>query len=121
MRVIATRTLRDYWRRYADAEGPLKAWMADAERASWKTTHAIKADYASASILSTDRVVFNIKGNTYRLIVSVSYAFGAVYVKWFGTHAEYNKINALTVDQPPSRPKLNEERTEPQVNNKENL
>lgn len=120
MRVIATRTVRECWQRYADAEGPLKAWMADAERASWKTTHAIKADYASASILSTDRVVFNIKGNTYRLIVSISYVFGAVYVKWFGTHAEYDKINALTVGQP-QRPKPNEGRPKPRVNHEEEL
>ena len=100
MRVLTASTLRGYWTRHADAEGPLKAWLADAERASWKSPHDVKADYANASILSDDRVVFNIKGNAYRLVVAVSYAHQVVLVKFFGTHAEYDKIDALTVGLP---------------------
>ena len=82
MRVFTPSTLRGHWTRYADAEEPLKAWLALAERASWQSPHDIKADYASASILSHDRVVFNVKGNTYRLVVAVSYAKQVVLVKF---------------------------------------
>jgi mRNA interferase HigB len=108
MRVIAVKALREYWTRYADAEGPLKAWFASTERAIWNTPHDIKAEYAAASILSTDRVVFNIKGNHYRLIVAVAYDAKIVFVKWFGTHAEYDRINALTVGLPQTKPKAAE-------------
>lgn len=110
MRVFTPSTLRGHWTRYADAEEPLKAWLALAERASWQSPHDIKADYASASILSHDRVVFNVKGNTYRLVVAVSYAKQVVLVKFFGTHAEYDKIDALAVGLPqPRTEKVDEE------------
>ncbi len=110
MRVFTPSTLRGHWTRYADAEEPLKAWLAFAERAVWMSPQAIKADFPNASILSTDRVVFNIKGNTYRLVVAVSYVHQVMLVKFFGTHAEYDKIDALTVGLP--QPKSRTEKVE---------
>lgn len=73
VRVISTPPLREFWERHAAAEQPLKAWLADAQRASWQTPHDVKDDYANASIIGNERVVFNIKGNHYRLITAVSY------------------------------------------------
>lgn len=119
MRVYTPSTLRAHWKRYADAEGPLRAWLADAEKTSWRSPQDIKADYASASILSSDRVVFNVKGNTYRLVVVVSYAHQVVLVKFFGTHAEYDKIDALTVGIPP--PKSGMEQAKPKAEEEKDL
>ena len=97
MRVIARAPLRDFWTSHADAEDPLKAWLADAEKAQWQSPNDITANYASASILGDSRVCFNIKGNRYRLIVKVIYKAHVVYVKFIGTHADYDKINAEEV------------------------
>lgn len=99
MRVIAKRTLREFWqdRRYADSEEPLKAWHAEALKATWRTPQAIKAQYQSASILRGGRVVFNIAGNKYRLVISIDYARQVCFIKFVGTHAQYESINAVTV------------------------
>ena|SRR5579859_7355593 len=97
MRIIALRTLREFWTDHSGAEAALRAWHADARHADWKTPEDIKATYANASILGNNRVVFNIRGNTYRLIVAVNYAFGIVYVRFVGTHAEYDRVNAETI------------------------
>lgn len=97
MRVIAISTLRSFWTRHPDAETPLRAWLAEAVAAQWSQPAEIKAQYASASVLKNRRVVFNIKGNDYRLIVSVAYRFQALYVKFVGTHAEYDAIDAETI------------------------
>ena len=97
MRVFSQSTLRDFWAGHADAEQPLKAWYAEAERASWASPQDIKNRYRSADILPGDRVVFNIKGNSYRLIVSINYAFKAVYIRFVGTHAEYDAVDAKKV------------------------
>lgn len=101
--MIAFKTLRAFWKDHADAEEPLKAWLADAERSSWRTPHELKIDYGNASIISDDRVVFNIKGNSYRLIVAVSYAHQIMLIKFVGTHAEYDQIDARTVGAPASK------------------
>ena len=98
MRVIAVSTLRAFWARHADAEQPLKAWFEEASKAAWTQPSDIKAHYRSASVLKNRRVVFNIKGNDYRLIVSVAYRLQVVYVKFIGTHAEYDAIDAETVE-----------------------
>jgi mRNA interferase HigB len=98
MKVIAIKILRDYWGRHPDAEQPLKAWFDEAKKATWATPADIKAQYRSASVLKHRRVVFNIKGNDYRLVVAVAYRFGAVYVKFIGTHEEYDGIDAETVE-----------------------
>ncbi|WP_273392133.1 type II toxin-antitoxin system HigB family toxin [Actinobacillus porcinus] len=99
MRIISTAKIIEYYNKHPDAEQPLKAWVAEVRKANWQDTHDIKAQYASASFLSNRRVVFNIKGNDHRLIVAVAYKLGAVYIKFIGTHAEYDKINAETVEQ----------------------
>ena len=91
-------TLRAFWERYPDAEQPLKAWCEEADSASWSQPADIKAQYSSASVLKNRRVVFNIKGNDYRLVVSVAYLYQAVYVKFIGTHKEYDTIDPETVD-----------------------
>ncbi len=99
MRIISTAKIIEYYSKHPDTEQPLKAWVAEVKKANWRDTHDIKAQYASASFLSNRRVVFNIKGNDHRLIVAVAYRLGAVYIKFIGTHAEYDKINAETVEQ----------------------
>ena len=98
MRVIAVSTLRDFWHRYPDAEQSLKAWHEEATHATWTQPADIKAQYRSASVLKNRRVVFNIKGNDYRLIVAVAYKQQVVYVKFVGTHREYDAVDAETVD-----------------------
>lgn len=97
VRIIALRTLREFWTAHADAEEALRAWYADARQAEWKTPGDIRAVYANARILSNNRVVFNIRGNTYRLIVAINYGYRTVYVRFVGTHAEYDKVDAETI------------------------
>jgi mRNA interferase HigB len=97
MRVISRKTLRDFWKKHADTEQPLKAWFHETKAARWKSFTAIKARYRSADALPGSRVVFNIKGNTYRLIVRIHYNTGIVFIRFLGTHAEYDKIDATTV------------------------
>jgi mRNA interferase HigB len=101
MRVIALSTLRNFWELLAHrkAEQPLRAWYFEAMAATWLNPAELKAQFQSASILKAGRVVFNIKGNDYRLITSISYKQQAIFVKFVGTHVEYDKVNAETVDQ----------------------
>lgn len=98
MRIIAKKTLLTFIERHAEAEQALLAWHAEAAQAIWTRPQDIKDQYASASFVGKNRVVFNIKGNTYRVIVAIAYRIGVVYVKFVGTHAEYDKIDATTVD-----------------------
>ena len=98
MRVISIKKIKDYYEGTQGSEQALKSWLDEARKADWKTPEDIKDRYSHASILSNNRVVFNIKGNDYRLVVAVAYQFGAVYVKFIGTHAEYDKIDAKTVE-----------------------
>jgi mRNA interferase HigB len=98
MRVLTRKSLKKFWEsepRYLDAKGPLEAWLAEAEAATWKDPADIKDKYKHASILKGGRVVFNIKGNDYRLIVQINYEFGAIYVKWIGTHKDYDDIEDI--------------------------
>lgn len=97
MRVIALPILRDFWGVHQDAEQPLKAWYAEALKATWQNPAEIKVQYKSASILKYKRVVFNIKGNDYRLVVAISFKLQLVFVKFIGTHMEYDAIDAETV------------------------
>ena len=96
--MIAVSTLRVFWERHPDAEQPLKAWYAEATSAVWTQPAEIKAQYRSASVLKNRRVVFNIKGNHYRLIVAIAYKLQIVYVKFVGTHQEYDAVDAETVE-----------------------
>lgn len=97
MRVFSLSTLPTFWEAHADKEQALRAWFAEAERADWAGPQDIKARYRSADFLAGDRVVFNIKGNSYRLIVIIKYQFKAVYARFVGTHAEYDEIDAEQV------------------------
>jgi len=94
VRIIALKTLKLFWEKHPDAESPLRAWYTEAKKAAWKSPQDIKTEYRTASILGNNRVVFNIKGNTYRLVVAVRYDFQLVYIRFLGTHAEYDKIDA---------------------------
>lgn len=99
MRIISRKTLVDFWEQpsFKGAEQPLKAWYNEAKHATWKTPQDIKAKYGSASFLGNNRVVFNIHGNTYRLVVAVKYEFSIIYIRFVGTHSEYDKIDAATI------------------------
>ncbi len=97
MRVISKKILREFWGRFPDAEGALRAWHAEAEVASWKEPAAVKAQYRNASILKGSRVVFNICGNKYRLVAKINYAHSVVYIRFVGTHEEYDAIDAGVV------------------------
>lgn len=97
MRIIAKRTLRQFWLIHADAKGPLEAWHAEARRAAWTTPQQVKRIFGSASILKNGRVVFNIAGNKYRLVVAIDYGRGACFVKFIGNHAQYDAIDAETI------------------------
>jgi mRNA interferase HigB len=97
VRIIAKRALREFWHRVPEAQQPLSAWYADVSKADWSSPAAIKRRYASASILRNSRVVFNIAGNRYRLVVRINYAYRVVYVRFVGTHADYDRIDAETV------------------------
>ena len=97
MRVIARKVLHDFSASHADVSEALNAWWSEARHADWKTPQDIKQQYASASIIADNRVVFNIKGNNYRLIVKIHYNTAIVYIRFIGTHNEYNQINAEEV------------------------
>jgi len=97
MRIISRGTLRDFWATHADAGQSLRAWFYEASDARWTTPAAIKQAYPSADILSDKRTVFNIKGNHYRLIVKIHYNTGIVFIRFIGTHAEYDKIDATRI------------------------
>ena len=97
MRVIARKTLKEYGERVPAAKGSLEAWFAEAKVADWKTPHDVKAKYGTASILKGGRVVFNIGGNNYRLVVWVNYEFAVISIRFIGTHEGYDRIDAETI------------------------
>ena len=97
MTIIAKKILRDFWEIHPDSGQQLKAWYQETSKAEWTTPNEIKKEYPSASFLADNRVVFNIKGNTYRLIVKISYDYQMAWIRFIGTHAEYDKINAKTI------------------------
>lgn len=94
MRIIKKQTLQNFWGKYPGAEQALMAWYQEARHANWEKPEDIKDKYGSASILADNRVVFNICGNKYRLIVKIMYKLGCIYIRFIGTHTEYEKINA---------------------------
>ena len=97
MRIIAVQTLRHYMKVYPKAEQSLLAWNQEVEVASWESPNALKIHYRNASVVSQKRVVFNIPGNHYRLIVDIEYRLKIVFIVWFGPHIEYDKIDARTI------------------------
>jgi len=99
MRILAKRTLREFWEQaeFSDAQGQLEAWHEEVSKADWSTPQELKAQFRSASILQDSRAVFNIKGNDYRLIVKINYPYRMVYVRFVGTHKMYDQVNAVTI------------------------
>jgi mRNA interferase HigB len=97
MRIISKRTLRTFWQEHKDAEGALRAWHADVEGKTWATPMEVKADYPRASIVANNRVVFNIVGGNYRLVVAIKYEFGLIYIRFVGKHSDYDNIDATTI------------------------
>ncbi|MEO6583314.1 MAG: type II toxin-antitoxin system HigB family toxin [Ferruginibacter sp.] len=96
MRIIAKKRLRAFWGKHNDCEQQLKAWFLEASKAKWTTPNEIKTEYPSASIVGKNRIVFNIKGNSYRLIVKINFDYQVVWIRFIGTHSEYDKVNAKT-------------------------
>jgi mRNA interferase HigB len=97
MRVISVKALREYWNANPSTEQQLKTWYHETKRAEWKRPDDIKQRYPSASILADNRVVFNIKGNQYRLVVKINYNKSIVYIRFIGTHAEYDQIDVVKI------------------------
>ena len=98
MRIFNNSAIELYAKTYAPARDSLRSWYAEAIEAVWTTPEQLKAQFPNASIIANNRVVFDIAGNRYRLIVSMNYKFQSAYVKFFGTHSEYDRIDAASVD-----------------------
>lgn len=104
MRIIARRTLRDFVDSLAGrkdqpaVKAALDVWFHEVKRARWKATPDVKRSYATASVVTSERVVFNIKGNAYRLITAVDFEKGIVWIKWIGTHKDYDRIDAAEIE-----------------------
>lgn len=94
MRVIAKKILREFWEKHSDCEQQLKSWYQEADKGTWKSLNELKSEYPSASVLEDNRVCFNIKGNNYRLIVKINFNYQMMWIRFIGTHVEYDKINA---------------------------
>jgi len=100
MRIIAKRTLREFWEaspKYADARASLEAWHKEVAEADWENPQQVKSQFRHASILKDSRVVFNIKGNNYRLVTKINYPYRVVYVRFVGTHKQYDEIDVETI------------------------
>ena len=96
-RIIAKSTLRDFWDKYSDSEQYLKTWYETAKNSNWTSPNEIKRTHANASILKDNRVVFNIKGNSYRLVVKFNYIKQWAFIRFVGTHSDYDNIDANTI------------------------
>ena len=97
MHVISRPKLIEFWKKHLDSETPLKLWFKKVEQAKWKNINDLKRDYPSADYVGDNRVVFDIKGNRYRIIAIIFFDGQKVYIRFIGTHAEYSKVNAKTV------------------------
>lgn len=97
MRIIAVNTLKQFWEKHPLAEQSILAWYEEAEKAEWNNPNELKSHYRNASVLNDKRVVFNIHGNSFRLIVDIEYRLKIVFIVWFGTHKEYDKIDSKTI------------------------
>lgn len=97
MRIISRKTLKAFWEQHPDAKTNIEAWLEDAKKVIWKTPNDIKNVYRNASIVANNRVVFNIKGNDYRLVVAINYDCAIVYIRFIGTHKEYDQIDVTRI------------------------
>jgi mRNA-degrading endonuclease HigB of HigAB toxin-antitoxin module len=98
MRIISKRTLKQFWQQYPQAEQPLKAWFDEAEMALWDNPNELKLYYRTASIITNKRVVFNIHGNDFRLVVDIECRLKIIFIVWIGTHGAYDKIDVTNVN-----------------------
>ncbi|MCC5930010.1 MAG: type II toxin-antitoxin system HigB family toxin [Cyclobacteriaceae bacterium] len=96
-RILAKSTLREFWENYPDSEMYLKTWYENAMNANWKTPNDVKNSYANASILKDNRIVFNVRGNSYRLVVKFNFEHELAFIRFIGTHSDYDKIDANTI------------------------
>jgi len=94
LRVISIKILREFWEIHSECQQQLKSWFQETSKAEWKNPNEIKLEYPSASLLGNNRVVFNIKGNHYRIIVKINFEYKMVWIRFVGTHSEYDKIDA---------------------------
>lgn len=92
MRIISRKTLISFWKKHPDSEQALKSWFDESQNANWNSASALKKMYKNASIITSKRVVFNIKGNNYRLVTDIEYKIGLVFIIWIGTHKDYDKL-----------------------------
>ncbi len=97
MRIIAKRTLREFWEKYNQAEVLLKTWYKMVERSQWKNSNDVKKQFGNASIVGNNRIVFNIKGNDFRLVVYIVFQTQKVFIRFIGTHEAYDKIDAQKI------------------------
>ncbi len=97
MRIVSRKKLKDYWINHADVRAPLQAWYADAKKAKWKAPADMKKLYSNASFVTNSRVVFNIKGIKYRLVVAINYGYSIVCILFIGTHKEYDMVDVSTI------------------------
>jgi mRNA interferase HigB len=97
VRVISRKKLKEFWERHPDVRQPLQAWYDDAKRSMWRSPVDIRSAYRNASFVGNDRVVFNLKGGSYRLVVAIRYEYGIVFIRFIGTHQEYDRIDAANV------------------------
>lgn len=97
MRIITRRLLREFWKEHREAEGELKAWYHEVKIAEWDKSADVKARYPKASIVTSERVIFDICNNKYRLVVAINYKFHVVYTRFIGSHAEYDRIDAKEI------------------------
>jgi len=97
MRIIARKTLKEFWEIHSDAEQPHRSWFAKASQANWQTPADVEMDYRHASFVANNRIVFNIKGNDYRLVAAIKYEYSVVYIRFVGTHQAYDRIDATTI------------------------
>ena len=97
MRIIAKKILREFCQKHPDCAQQLKAWFQETSKSKWKNPNEIKKEYPNASVLAGNRIVFNIKGNRYRLIVRINYDYQMMWIRFIGTHSEYDKIDATKI------------------------
>lgn len=94
MRIIALKTIKEFWNKHPETEQQLRAWYDEVKKADWRKPNDLLREFPNVRVIKNDRAIFNIKGNKYRLVIAVKYDFKIVYIRFIGTHKEYDKINA---------------------------
>ena len=97
MRVFAKKILREFWQKYPDSEEQLKPWFQEAEKGNWPNPNYVKDEFPKSRLISGNRVIINIRGNNYRLVIRVNYKYGMIWIRFVGTHKEYDKIDPLKI------------------------